>query len=298
MTDMAPLPFEAGLLPSSATPYMLALEEASRLPEELWRALAKVADVKRDLPDEAIPFLIWEHGLEEVVPWVPDLRQVLRDGRVWQRLRGTPSSIAMALSWIETHADAIEEETEGTWWDLFQLRCARPLPAAMREATTALVRLSKPTHMDCVRLYSPQYDLRPLGINGAGRINGAGLVNDWSGIWLDPKKPKASFGRYDGDRLAIALPALETQSRTESYSAGRLSRVFGFRLNADLIDGPQTMEPWFAKGGTTAERIGQTDMLDSDWPLGGWPEGIWPTTPWGQGLAFSTRSQIIAETQE
>ncbi|WP_072281632.1 phage tail protein [Rappaport israeli] len=74
--------------------------------------VAQDADIIRgrkfDPPDSWLDLLIWEYGLGELSPYIQDKRQLIDDGLRWSRIRGTPESLHMALSWGGLRARIVE----------------------------------------------------------------------------------------------------------------------------------------------------------------------------------------------
>ena len=83
------------LLPANATP----LEQALSLTTDSLSRLALPTDAirqfKTDPSDPLLPWLIWEYGLGELLPYLPEPRQAIAEGILWQRLRGTPAALTM-----------------------------------------------------------------------------------------------------------------------------------------------------------------------------------------------------------
>ncbi|WCR53871.1 MAG: hypothetical protein PG981_000893 [Wolbachia endosymbiont of Ctenocephalides orientis wCori] len=52
---------------------------------------------KCSFKEEILPWLIEEYGLEEILPWVKDKKKAIEEGVRFQRLRGTPASLKIAL---------------------------------------------------------------------------------------------------------------------------------------------------------------------------------------------------------
>lgn len=272
--------FDRELLPPNRTPYERAISAGMRLGPEFWAAARKVGDVKRDLLDETLPFLIYEYGLEPVVPWVNDLRTVLREGRDWQRIRGTPDAIRKALSWIGVSPEQIEESPDDTWWDLFQLALSAPVTDQHRlEAIIELTRLSRPAHTDVIRIYNSEWDVRALRW-GVGRW-GENLVGDWSGVWLREDWPKVSFGRRNAARLQIATGGINAPRSIQHRWATleHMARGFRWGVHRWASDQWQTERilPRFAAGIRGHRRAGmfRLDLRRTDWPTGPWPDGPW-----------------------
>ncbi len=88
------------LLPANASP----LEQSLSLATDSLSRLAVPADAIRQFKvaptDPLLPWLIWEYGLGELLPYLPEPRRAIAEGIRWQRLRGTPAALTTALSWI------------------------------------------------------------------------------------------------------------------------------------------------------------------------------------------------------
>jgi hypothetical protein len=131
--------------------------------------------------DALIPWLIWEYGLEELLPYLPDPRRAIREGVAWQRIRGTEASLRAALSWRGLDDVAIEEGTR-TDFAVFQIDPGRVPETAEVIDIIGLSRLAAPARSKLVRLYH-DYDLRAL-VGDHGVVEG-GQWDDWSGVGLD-----------------------------------------------------------------------------------------------------------------
>ena len=85
------------LLPSNATPLEQALSLATDPLTRLTLSAHAVRDFKAKPSDPLLPWLIWEYGLGELLPYLPEPRRAIAEGILWQRLRGTPAALATAL---------------------------------------------------------------------------------------------------------------------------------------------------------------------------------------------------------
>ena len=95
---------DAGLLlPSSSTRLERDLSGSMNTLERLAAGAELIRTAKRaNIPDSVVPFLIYEYGLGELLPYLSDPRTAIATGVLWQRLRGTPQSFRIALGWIKT----------------------------------------------------------------------------------------------------------------------------------------------------------------------------------------------------
>jgi len=180
------------LLPANATP----LEQALSLATDPLSRLALPADAirqfKTDPSDPLLPWLIWEYGLGELLPYLPEPRRAIAEGILWQRLRGTPAALSTALSWIGMSA-TVEQEPPGVHFAEFQLDPGHVLDSDSAIAhLIAIAQLSAPTRSRLSRIYHG-YDLRRVVLDES-RL-GEALLSDHSGVFWRDGQTKLSFGR-------------------------------------------------------------------------------------------------------
>jgi len=180
------------LLPANATP----LEQALSLATDPLSRLALPADAirqfKTEPSDPLLPWLIWEYGLGELLPYLPQPRQAIAEGILWQRLRGTPAALATALSWIGMRA-TVEQEPPGVHFAEFQLDPGQVLDSDTAIANLiAIARLSAPARSRLSRIYHG-HDLRRVVLDES-RL-GEALLSDHSGVFWRDGQTKLSFGR-------------------------------------------------------------------------------------------------------
>jgi phage tail P2-like protein len=180
------------LLPANATP----LEQALSLSTDALSRLALPADAirqfKTDPTDPLLPWLIWEYGLGELLPYLPEPRQAIAEGILWQRLRGTPAALSTALSWVGMRA-TVEQEPPGVHFAEFQLDPGQVLDSDTAIANLiAIARLSAPARSRLSRIYHG-HDLRRVVLDES-RL-GEALLSDHSGVFWRDGQTKLSFGR-------------------------------------------------------------------------------------------------------
>ena len=135
------MPDAASLLPSNATELerdlSISMDSLDRLPDagQLIRS-----SKRQNIPDSVVPWLIYEYGLGELLPFLTDPRTAIADGVLWQRLRGTPESFRIALGWIGNTASIEESEAGTIRWSQFQLGLSQA-PADLSQ-TDSVVELS------------------------------------------------------------------------------------------------------------------------------------------------------------
>ena len=185
------------LLPPNATPLE---RNFSRSTSSLQRISSTVPTIRtakrRDIPDSLVPWLIYEYGLAEILPYVATERTALTLGLPWQRIRGTPESVRLALAWIGIDGLVEESERGSARWAEYMLGLA--VPPLNREATinriVAVTALSTPVRSKLQRIYSV-YDYRRFMLDFSLLSDGSPL-SDHTGTRPRADWPQISFGDY------------------------------------------------------------------------------------------------------
>jgi len=183
------------LLPLNATNWERAVANAMSASSETEAGIAAISGTKLVAPTPTMPpFLIWEYGLNELTPYVPNLYNLIDEGIAWQRIRGTPGAITKGLSWIGYTAALEEAETVRNYWNSFQLRFdALPTnDVPDLERIDGIASLSVPKRSQFRRGVF-QYDVPALTAD-ATRLD-ASMPDHESGVRLEADGPVWSFGR-------------------------------------------------------------------------------------------------------
>lgn len=190
------------LLPRNATELEIAFSLATNLqprfedPIDIMRGIKYIAT-----PPDWLPFLVYEYGLGELTPYVPNLFDLIREGIQWQRVRGTPAAVAMALDWVGYTAIIEEPPVRRARWHLFQLELdrVRDNEEPDLERIEGVTQLSVAVRSHFWRGFNT-YDVRNLEY-GWKKWSGA-LWGTYSGARLLPDHAKWSFGRlYELDHI-------------------------------------------------------------------------------------------------
>lgn len=185
----------ATLLPINSTPWERAMADAMSPVQEVVDGVGAIRGAKLvSLPPSFLPFLVWEYGLNELTPYLPNLYDLIDQGIDWQRVRGTPNAIAIGLGWLGHTVILEEAATARLFWNSFQLRFDA-LPANDNpdlERVEGITALSVPKR-SVFRRGIFQYDLGPL-MADTTRLD-ASMLDRESGISVTQAGTLWSFGR-------------------------------------------------------------------------------------------------------
>lgn len=191
----------ARLLPANATPLELLLDEANDPIVALGPEFDAIQSARRNPPPQILPFIVWQYGLGELTPYLPELYALIDDGVRWQRIRGAPAAIRKGLGWIGYDYARLEEETERVregrnrlLWSLVQIELDRLRDADLPdlERIAGITQLSLPARSHFVRAWRG-YDVRALEPDWS-RLDEA-ILDDHSGARIAPMPQQWSFGR-------------------------------------------------------------------------------------------------------
>lgn len=213
------------LLPINATTFERAVSTSIDVVPKVEGAIRSMRGIKyENTPSTWLPFLIYEYGLGELSPFVPNLFDLIREGIAWQRIRGTHQSVHDALAWLNYTAIIEVEPVRRRRWHLFQLGLDRHADKfADLDRIEGVATLSTCARSHYWRGYS-YYDVRALEHDYTKWDST--LWDDYSGVRsrtldpltqaLDRAPTKWSFGRpHDTDYAMteaelIALDVWET----------------------------------------------------------------------------------------
>lgn len=153
-----------------------------------------IRDYDRNTPPALLPFLVWQYGLGELSPYLPNLYDLISEGLKWQRVRGTPAAVSRGLSWLGYAGDIEEASPNRIRWNLFQLELDRVRDADLPDLSRidGIVGLSPPLRSKFFRGFSG-YDVRALETSMM-KASGA-IWSDHSGVRIPGVGAKWSFGR-------------------------------------------------------------------------------------------------------
>lgn len=189
------------LAPNNATPRELAIAEVVDVWARLADDYARVRANDLAPSPEWLPYLAAEYGLGELIPYVPDLAQLVDVGPAWQRKRGTPAAIAAGLGWVGYAATLEWSLPRRRRWHLWQMLLSR-LPDSERpdlDRIDGIASLSDDATSHFWRSYRG-YDVRPA--ESGNRRWGSSMWGASSGVRIREGGALWSFGRrLDVDRV-------------------------------------------------------------------------------------------------
>lgn len=191
------------LLPPNATQLERDLSRASSFLERIGRPVPTIRTAKRiNIPDGVVPWLIYEYGLGELLPYLSDQRQAIAEGVLWQRVRGTPAALKIGLSWIGLIA-TLEESEAGTYrWAEYQLGLTAATQGEnLINAIIGLCRISSPVRSRLQRIYAV-YDFRRFVLDDS-LLSDGGILSDHSGVRPRPDWPQISYGQILSSLVAV-----------------------------------------------------------------------------------------------
>lgn len=183
------------LLPPNATQLERDFSRATSFLERVGPPVPTIRTAKRiNIPDSVVPWLIYEYGLGELLPYLSDQRRAIAEGVLWQRIRGTPGSLKVALRWIGLDAFLEESEAGTLRWAEYQLGLEKA-PNGLEQIgrLVGIARISQPVRSRLFRVYGG-YDERRFRLDY--HLLGEGLLCDDSGVYnVEPGWPQLSFGQ-------------------------------------------------------------------------------------------------------
>lgn len=216
------------------------------------------------VPDDWVPWFVWDLGLEEVVPYVRDMRQALAEGPLWQRTRGTPRGIEIGIGWVQSSGTVAAPDQRHAWWE-FQVSFETPVADIEQlRQLDGIIRLSKAAEDELFRMASPGADWRPVRMD-IHRYDD-GLMDGYSGAALWPGGPLVSLG-WCGVYVQDVGP--DTTISMQVADAGALVWFEGSRLDEIMSDELAPL-PALMSAATVEIANESTAFADDVWPL------VWP----------------------
>jgi P2-related tail formation protein len=186
-----------------------------------------------NIPDSVVPWLIYEYGLGEILQYLGNnQRRAIEEGVLWQRVRGTPEAVRIALSWINVTGLIDESEGGSARWAEYQLGLeAATSGEQIIDDIVGVTRISSPVRSRLQPIYAV-YDFRRFVLDSS-LLSDGGMLSDHSGVRPRPDWPQISYGQI----LSSSVEENATVASTHTDVIGVLVRNFDrFLLDHSLMD--------------------------------------------------------------
>lgn len=184
------------LLPPNATTLERDFSRSTSSLQRTGGPVPIIRTAKRvDIPDSVVPWLIYEYGLGEILAYLGNnQRRAIAEGVLWQRIRGTPDAVRIALSWISITGLIDESEGGSARWAEYQLGLsAGTTGEQIIDDIVGVTRISSPVRSRLQRIYAV-YDFRRFVLDDS-LLSDGGMLSDHSGVRPRPDWPQISYGQ-------------------------------------------------------------------------------------------------------
>lgn len=219
------------LLPISASALQHDLDEIAGPSDVAIAAIDQIPGIKYQPTDPMLPWLVWEYGLENLLPYLSDPRLALQEGVQWQRIRGTPASLNMALGWLGLDSAKVESEVPGAHFFEYQVDTGQIVPTAMLDNLKAVAGYSAPLRSRLKRLYH-DYDVRRVVLDESDY---GAMLSDYSGI--DKDGLVLSFGRSNNSSVTVDAISIDNGASVNRYK--EVKDTHWPSLDNEQIGGPK-----------------------------------------------------------
>ncbi|MFP3022209.1 MAG: phage tail protein, partial [Wolbachia sp.] len=172
---------------------------------------------KFNLKEETLPWLIEEYEFGEILRWIKDKRKAVVEGVKFQRLRGTPASLKIALKWANIEDITIIEEPPGKHFFELQIGIRDVPNDFFVDAVVELAKLSLPARSRLMRIFNDHYNIDRFILDES--FFGS-LLSNYSGIKIEKDGPVLSFGRVNFFRFSgTSIKVIESYLRNHYEQA-------------------------------------------------------------------------------
>ncbi|UXX40626.1 phage tail protein [Wolbachia endosymbiont of Oryzaephilus surinamensis] len=182
------------------------------------------------LEERILPWLIEEYELGEILRWVKDRRKAVVEGVKFQRLRGTPKSLKIALKWANIEDITIIEEPPGKHFFELQIGIKDVPNDFFVDAVVELAKLSLPARSRLMRIFNDHYNVDRFILDES--LFGS-LLSDYSGRKVEKDGPVLSFGRKNAFELKILNPSFKFSTFRVHYEQAFSNDVY--RLDVAVL---------------------------------------------------------------
>ncbi|WP_265017149.1 phage tail protein [Wolbachia endosymbiont (group B) of Endotricha flammealis] len=269
------------LLPPNATKQEQALVDAIDYKVDP----SCIKGFKFNLKEETLPWIIEEYGLEEILHWVKDRRKAVVEGVKFQRLRGTPASLKIALKWANIEDITIIEEPPGKHFFELQIGIKDVPNDFFVDAVVELAKLSLPARSRLMRIFNDHYNVDRFILDES--LFGS-LLSDYSGRKVEKDGPVLSFGRKNAFELKILNPSFKFSTFRVHYEQAFSNDVY--RLDVAVLG---ETEPHIKDYQGIYERSHQWYNLKALYPL---TQSLLPSIKFAKAQIVLSDSWNLGET--
>lgn len=150
-----------------------------------------------NIPPSLLTAVINDMGLGELTRYIPDLRQILIDGNMWNNFRGTPFSFDKSNGWL-FRKDTLRESIPGAHFTNAWIKLEEPVNERQKLVDlTNLARLSFPVGKSLTLIH--RGEVTPMMTLCSSAKWCGSLLNNYGGIWDEELKLWLSLN--EGDSL-------------------------------------------------------------------------------------------------
>jgi len=145
--------------------------------KDIWERLSDIRNAKS--MDQFKSWLIYEYGLDVLLPFISAENIDLEQGKDWEELRGSLKALTMALEWLGFQDVKVECMGPGKAFFRYQIDLGRAPEPEEVEKIKGIAELSSAHRDQLFRIYIKKYDLRNMAL-GQARM-GLSMLSDFSG---------------------------------------------------------------------------------------------------------------------
>ncbi|WP_353275778.1 phage tail protein [Wolbachia endosymbiont (group A) of Pipizella viduata] len=234
--------------------------------------------------EKVLPWIIEEYGLEEILRWAKEKRRAIKEGVEFQRLRGTPASLKIALKWANIEDITIIEEPPGEHFFELQIGIKDVPKDFFVDAVVELAKLSLPARSRLVRIFNDYYNAQRFILDES--LFGD-LLSDYSGVKIEKDGPVLSFGRKNTFELKILNPTFKFGTFRIHYEQALSNDLY--RLDVAILG---ETEPHTKNYNGIYERSHQWNNLKTLYPL---PQSLLPEIKFAKAQIVLSDSWSLGE---
>ncbi|MDX5495252.1 MAG: phage tail protein [Wolbachia endosymbiont of Nomada marshamella] len=243
-----------------------------------------VKGFKFSLGEKVLPWIIEEYGLEEILRWAKEKRRAIKEGVEFQRLRGTPASLKIALKWANIEDITIIEEPPGEHFFELQIGIKDVPKDFFVDAVVELAKLSLPARSRLMRIFNDYYNAQRFILDES--LFGD-LLSDYSGVKIEKDGPVLSFGRVNFFRSSGPVIRIIENYLRDHYEQALSNDLY--RLDVAILG---ETEPHTKNYNGIYERSHQWNNLKTLYPL---PQSLLPEIKFAKAQIVLSDSWSLGE---